>query len=234
MKKFFLFAAAAIAALTVSAQTLDFPEIIATADFGATRTFEKDGISLVISNGNNKFAVDANTQRFGNAQAYAKDTMRLKTGGASGSKSSMVLNVPADGKVTVHARSASGTVARTLTFSQNGLDILNANLNDADAIEVEETKADQTKENVKVFPVFTCNVKAGAIDLSYGEVGTGSTETDESKIKAGGINIYAIIFESAQGFENADAAVKAEKFFRNGQLIIRKNGVEYNALGAQL
>ena len=34
--------------------------------------------------------------------------------------------------------------------------------------------------------------------------------------------------------DNTNAEVKAEKFFRNGQLIIRKNGVEYNALGTQL
>ncbi len=37
-----------------------------------------------------------------------------------------------------------------------------------------------------------------------------------------------------QGFENAGAAAKVEKFYRDGQLIIRKNGVEYNALGAKL
>ncbi len=234
MKKFFLFAAAIMAAVAVNAQRLDFSEIIAVADFGETKTFVKDGISLAVTNGNTKFAVDANKAKFGTADAYEQDTMRLKTGGASGSKSSMVLNVPADGKVTVHARSASGTVARTLTFSQNGLDILNANLNDVDAVEVEET-TEQGTEVVKVFPVFSCNVKKGAIDLSYGQVGTGSTEADESKIKAGGINIYAIIFEGAsQDIENTNASVKVEKFFRDGQLIIRKNGVEYNALGAKL
>lgn len=35
----------------------------------------------------------------------------------------------------------------------------------------------------------------------------------------------------AQGIDNIDAAVKAAKVLRNGQLIIIKNGVEYNALG---
>ena len=34
--------------------------------------------------------------------------------------------------------------------------------------------------------------------------------------------------------DNSDAAVNAEKFFHNGQLIIRKNGVEYNAQGARI
>ena len=37
----------------------------------------------------------------------------------------------------------------------------------------------------------------------------------------------------AQGINNVEAA-KVEKFYRDGPLIIRKNGVEYNALGAKL
>ena len=37
-----------------------------------------------------------------------------------------------------------------------------------------------------------------------------------------------------EGIENTNAAVKAVKTFENGQLIIRKNGVRYNVLGAQL
>jgi hypothetical protein len=233
MKKFFLFAAAAIAALTVSAQTIDFPELIAQGDFGATRTFEKDGVSLVVNNGKGKFAVDANKAKFGTVESFVQDSMRLKTGGASGSESSMVLNVPTNGKVYVHARTSSAKVARTLVLSQGGLDILNANLLDADAVET-TIEGESGPETVKIFPVFSCNVKKGAIDITYGAVGEGST-AEEADIKAGGVNIYAIIFESStEGIENAAAAVKAEKSFRNGQLIIRKNGVEYNALGAQL
>ena len=34
--------------------------------------------------------------------------------------------------------------------------------------------------------------------------------------------------------ENVKDAVKAVKSFENGQLVIIKNGVKYNALGAQL
>ena len=40
--------------------------------------------------------------------------------------------------------------------------------------------------------------------------------------------------DGSQGINDVNANTKAEKFFRDGQLIIRKNGVEYNALGAQL
>ena len=49
----------------------------------------------------------------------------------------------------------------------------------------------------------------------------------------GGYRIKAIQIGAAQGINNVEAA-KVEKFYRDGQLIIRKNGVEYNALGAKL
>jgi len=41
-----------------------------------------------------------------------------------------------------------------------------------------------------------------------------------------------LVRKKGQGLDNTDAEVKVEKFFRDGQLIIRKNGVEYNAQGA--
>lgn len=44
---------------------------------------------------------------------------------------------------------------------------------------------------------------------------------------------FQIDIDAEQGIENVEA-VKAEKFYRNGQLIIRKNGVEYNVLGAEV
>jgi hypothetical protein len=50
---------------------------------------------------------------------------------------------------------------------------------------------------------------------------------------AGGYILHKIEIGATQGIDNVEA-VKAEKFYRDGQLIIRKNGVEYNALGAKL
>ena len=48
---------------------------------------------------------------------------------------------------------------------------------------------------------------------------------------AGGYRISAIQIGAGQGVENVNAAVKAEKRYENGQLVIIKNGVKYNALG---
>ena len=54
--------------------------------------------------------------------------------------------------------------------------------------------------------------------------------TDHAKWKLVSVEVP----DNGQGVENVNAAVKAEKRFENGQLVIIKNGVRYNALGAQL
>ena len=53
------------------------------------------------------------------------------------------------------------------------------------------------------------------------------------KLTKNAIN-YMTAEDPAQGIEETNAAVKATKSFENGQLVIIKNGVKYNALGAQL
>lgn len=50
----------------------------------------------------------------------------------------------------------------------------------------------------------------------------------------GGYILHKIQIGATQAIDNTNAGVKVEKFYRNGQLVIRKNGVEYNVLGAQL
>ena len=74
---------------------------------------------------------------------------------------------------------------------------------------------------------------AGEITLPAGSYDAGDVVI---KLVSNTSNIFGVRIAAlpSQGIENADAAVKTEKFFRDGQLIIRKNGVEYNALGAKL
>jgi len=52
--------------------------------------------------------------------------------------------------------------------------------------------------------------------------------------KAGGFNVYAIRVgaDVPTGIENTAAETKVVKTFENGQLVIIKNGVKYNATGA--
>lgn len=71
------------------------------------------------------------------------------------------------------------------------------------------------------------------IEASGSEIVLWSDDRSES-YTAAKIKLGAVLPAEGQGFENAGAAAKVEKFYRDGQLIIRKNGVEYNALGAKL
>ena len=49
-----------------------------------------------------------------------------------------------------------------------------------------------------------------------------------------GQGIYSRLGEYPEGIENTDAKAGAVKAIRNGQLIIIKNGAEYNAQGVTL
>ena len=80
-------------------------------------------------------------------------------------------------------------------------------------------------ENKDVYTELEASGSAIVIRSDNGEEGT----TAKLVWKIG-----AILPADAQGINNTDAAVKVEKFYRDGQLIIRKNGVEYNALGTRL
>ena len=80
-------------------------------------------------------------------------------------------------------------------------------------------------ENKDVYTELEASGSAIVIRSDNGEEGT----TAKLVWKIG-----AILPADAQGINNTNAAVKVEKFYRDGQLIIRKNGVEYNALGTRL
>ena len=74
---------------------------------------------------------------------------------------------------------------------------------------------------------------AGFITLPAGSYDAGDVVI---KLVVNTSNIFGVSIEKlqAQGVENVKDAVKAVKTFENGQLVIIKNGVKYNALGAQL
>ena len=73
-------------------------------------------------------------------------------------------------------------------------------------------------------------VAAGEVKLE----GMMEDEGAEGGFSANQLRIYKITFTKDQetAIENAEEAVKAVKFFQNGQLFIEKNGVIYNAQGA--
>ena len=75
---------------------------------------------------------------------------------------------------------------------------------------------------------------AGQITLPAGSYDAGDVVI---KLVTNTSNIFGVRIDKlqeGQGVENVNASVKAVKTFENGQLVIIKNGVKYNALGAQL
>lgn len=223
MKKIFFLAAAMLAAVTVSAQRIEFTEVIATGDFGTSRTFSNGDVELTIDNRYGKMQVDANKTKFGTSTADMwQSTNRLKTGGMSsvteGQELGMTLYVPSAGVVKVYARSGSSSATRAIVLIQDGVEVLNHAFTDNEAV---------LEGEVKLFPIFTSEkVSAGEIDIQFGKVPEGESGSN------GGMYIYAIEFVSeGQGIQDAMWAPKAKKVMENGQMLIVRDGVKYNALG---
>lgn len=223
MKKIFFLAAAMLAAVTVSAQRIEFTEVIAVDAFGTSKTFSNGDVELTIDNRYGKMQVDANKTKFGTSTADMwQSTNRLKTGGMSsiteGQELGMTLYVPSAGVVKVYARSGSSSATRSIVLIQDGVEVLNHAFTDTEAV---------LEGEVKLFPIFTSEkVSAGEIDIQFGKVPEGESGSN------GGMYIYAIEFVSdGQGVHDAMVAPKAKKVMENGQMLIVRDGVKYNALG---
>ena len=226
MKKIFFLAAAMLAAVTVSAQRIEFTEVIAVDAFGTSKTFSNGDVELTIDNRYGKMQVDANKTKFGTSTADMwQSTNRLKTGGMSsiteGQELGMTLYVPSAGVVKVYARSGSSSATRAIVLIQDGVEVLNHAFSDAEAV---------LEGDVKIFPIFTSEkVSAGEIDIQFGKVPEGESGSN------GGMYIYAIEFVSeGQGIQDAMVAPKAKKVMENGQMLIVRDGVKDNALGTMV
>ena len=227
MKKFFLFAAAAIAAMTVNAKTITFAGIIdKTSETSAKETFES---GFEVQNIYAKGAANSDQTAY-----YAEVYQKIGTL----SWDSTLLFVPNEDQVYI-------------TFKDKNNDKLLA-----------KAWADYIQSNGKAMCLVITGLQAGdkvKINLKgaapsepkiEGATGTfGSNESPELTAEGEEIRIYSIngsdekcawklisveVPDGDQGIEDVQADVKAVKFFENGQLVIIKNGVRYNALGAQL
>jgi len=218
MKKIFLFAAAVVAAMTVNAQTIAFSaeDEIAQADFPQEKVYANGNFKITITNtaDGGKFLVDANKTKFGTSlEDMWESTDRLNIKGKSDSKTAVTITAPAAGKIKLYARTSGKTTGVDVAFSQYSETVASFTLVDTDAKVVKDGDSD-----VNIYPIKEFSVQAGDISMTFTR----------------GMYLYAVEFVSgAQGVENVDAADKAVKTFENGQLVIIKNGVKYNALGAK-
>ena len=84
--------------------------------------------------------------------------------------------------------------------------------------------ANYDEENYIVAPLWF--IAGGKVTVN------GDLSIDVDALNSKGAAIKCHLAKRAQGIDNIDAAVKATKVVRDGQLIIIKNGVEFNAQGA--
>ena len=231
MKKIFLFAAAVVAAMTVNAQVeygqlLTFGnEAVAAGEWSNGKTWEGDLFDLTINDANQKAAIDLNQAYFGDAENYTAYESRLKSGGKTTSSNSynFVISTYAKGTLYIMARTGKNAdTDRTIVVEQNGKELYNQVVKEDDAVSVEMTceSCEGGVQQKNVYPIITLPVEQGDVTITF---------------PVNSINFYAFAFDDeTQAVENVNATVKATKSFENGQLVIIKNGVKYNALGAQL
>lgn len=235
MKKFFLFAVAAIAALTVNATVYDLNEMnFAQSDLNVTGGTITDNASksyFEVKNNEGETVV-LKISKLPNIEFSYKNSA-VKTA----FKVYYITESNAKGKIQMDG-------------NQRDVTIKNVNAGDKIVLWV-NSKGDtgaQFTDNDKG----TAFTGAVAVDPSAAGIGTPlpgkANETDMYPIELTAISDVVVIRETVggyilhkiqvgagtQGIENSNAAAKVEKFYRDGQLIIRKNGVEYNALGAKL
>lgn len=230
MKKFFLFAAAVAAAMTVNAKVISFADIVynSSADsavIGFNSAFVYENINI---NGAANSAGDSYLVEVKQAEATTEWDVTL-------------LELKADNQVYFTFKDGSANKLVMKAYKEyvqpNGKAacMVITGLNDGDKVKITLKKALNKETMIEGATVESDKFNGTEIEL------TAAAEEIRvySKNIAGDADakwqvISVEVPDGAQGIENVNNAVKAEKFFENGQLVIIKNGVRYNALGAQL
>lgn len=208
MKKIFTLIAIAMMAVGAQAQTysITFSEVAAKGSLNG-KTFGSDGFILTCTDPKEeKLQVDENSCLFGTAEEYDQYSYRLKTNGKSSSNNKLTLSVPKAGTLTIAVRSASSSATdRNVVLTQDGTELFNQFLKDADAVEITIEGEENPK---KVFPYISMEVAAGTIDITYPE---------------NGINFYAFILETS-----SPTGIESVKAVEN------ENAPMYNLAGQQV
>ena len=228
MKKFFLFAAL-VAAMTVNAKVVTFNGIVdKTSAEAALRTataaFDVTNITLGSAANSDGTAFYAEITQTTATTEWGVTTLKLKSDPQvyfdfkDNNNNKLVMKYWAD-----YAQPNGKAVALVISGLKTG-DVVTINLKEA--LNKECVVEGATEAN-KSF-----NATAVQLTSMGSEIRVFSKTADNSDAKWKLVSVE--VPDGNQAVENVNSAVKAEKFFRDGQLIIRKNGVEYNALGEKL
>jgi len=234
MKKFFFFAAALVAAMTINAKVLDLTTSGTTiGEWTVTDATLNSGES---DESKGKYVYDIKAEVPGESNVTAEPDVVFQISNTKDKAKAFVIY---PGKCYEYG-------------GKNGILILK-NLAVGDAIKLTVAAKGSTAANFKdaagTYPKGAVAVSTDLTLPAKDKDAEGADEegyiwkvlefqaiasTVEIKEFDGGYRITKIELGAGQGVDNVNAGAKVEKFYRDCQLIIRKNGVEYNALGAQL
>ena len=231
MKKIFLFAAAVVAAMTVNAKVIDLTTIGTTIDQWTVGEATLNETASDTEAGKYVYDIKAGVASESYINAEPSVVFQIKNGSDKakafvvypgkcyefgGKNGILIIKNTTAGDAIVLTAAAKGSTA--------------ANFTDPDAVYPKNAVA------VSTDLILPAKGSEGADEqgyvwktLEYTSIG-GDVEIKEFD---GGYRIKVIQIGGTQGVENVESGVKAVKTFENGQLVIIKNGVRYNALGVQ-
>lgn len=229
MKKFFLFAAAVVAAMAVNAKVISFAGIIdktdeATAKSSFEAAFGTQNISVKGAPNSKNTAYCAEVwQTIGTAN-WDSTMMYLKT----------------DDQVYITFKDASNDklVAKAWAdyIQPNGkaMCLVITGISSGDKVTLNLKEALNKETMIEGATVESDMLEGTAIELT--------ANADEIRVYSKNIagdadakwKLVSVEVPGTQAIDNVNASEKAVKTFENGQLVIIKNGIRYNALGVKL
>jgi len=230
MKKFFLFAAAAIAALTVNAKVITFAEIVDNSSADAAKAAVEEAFDLtnITVKGVANSAGDSYLAEIRQTEATTEweiTNMALK----SDNQAYFTFKDSNNDKLVMKA------YKEYVQPNGKAVCLVITDLTEGDKVTLTLKKALDKETFIEGATVTTDRFASDVVELtaageeiriySKNEAGSADAKWQLISIEIGG---------SSEGVENVEATVKATKAFENGQLVIIKNNVRYNALGAQL
>lgn len=222
MKKFFTLFAATLIAIAANAQLISFSEPVAKGSVGDT-PYGTGNFTITVTDTDGKCEIDANNAYFGTAGEKVQFTHRLKTGGKSGPKNSITMNVPAEGTLKVYARTGSNSATdRNILVTQSGEEVIDHIMLESEAIEEKYTDEGGEEKVRKIYPVLTGKVIAGEVSIAY---------------PVGSINFYGfelVTSGTPDAIKSINAETTAKKVVKDGKIEIVTNNGSFNAAGARV
>lgn len=231
MKKIFLFAAAVVAAMTVNAKEIKFADIVdnTSADLAVSSfqaAFNFDNITVAGKPNSDNTAYYAELTQTTATTDWETTYMSLKTD----DQVYFAFKDGSDAKLVMKA------YKEYVQPNGKAVCLVITGLNQGEKVVINLKKALGKESMIEGATVTSDMFDATSVELTAAaeEIRVYSKSLDGKADAKWQIVSVVVPGGEQQGVENVKAAGKVVKTIENGQVVIIKNGVKYNALGAQL